>query len=530
MKKYHLLCCMFLATLAQAQLANNGATIVIQAGGSIFCAGNFTNASGTITNDGKIEVQGNFANSGSYNSTTGDDSLIMSGSGNATLNSGGATFRYLTVNKGSNMDVVTLGGTVTIGNKLDYLAGVLSTDYLANPSYFLSAPGTAIFNFAAGREIAGNVKRTGWSNGSTLTFNSANMQVTTNGGTAPSEFTVTMLPEAYGGNPSQAEREVKRKFLFTPNGRSDFTTNIRFPYATAELNTNTEDNLVPWNLVSSEWHARVTPVSRDGVNDWVSTTGVDVASLGQEWKLADPRYTFNVTAYLRGPWNGAGMNASINSILPTAQPYNTTPFNYPGTESVGAIPNGNVVDWVLVELRKPASGLPLDASSSTIIGRKAGFLLKNGTVVDLDGSTPIQFDISKQGAAFVAIRHRNHLGVLSLSIPSNPMGSFANNFSTLGNVYKNPSATSDPATSLPSSVLYGLWSGDVNRSNSVNSLDVNSIKTAISNLVSGYVLQDVNLNGGVNSLDLNQSKATISTLGQSSLLRSNPTRNSSLPD
>jgi hypothetical protein len=224
------------------------------------------------------------------------------------------------------------------------------------------------------------------------------------------------------------------------------------------------------------------------------------------------------------------MNASINSILPTAQPYNTTPFNYPGTESVGAIPNGNVVDWVLVELRKPASGLPLDASSSTIIGRKAGFLLKNGTVVDLDGSTPIQFDISKQGAAFVAIRHRNHLGVLSLSIPSNPMGSFANNFSTLGNVYKNPSATSDPATSLPSSVLYGLWSGDVNRSNSVNSLDVNSIKTAISNLVSGYVLQDVNLNGGVNSLDLNQSKATISTLGQSSLLRSNPTRNSSLPD
>jgi hypothetical protein len=36
---------MFLATLAKAQLANNGATIVIQAGGSIFCAGNFTNAS-----------------------------------------------------------------------------------------------------------------------------------------------------------------------------------------------------------------------------------------------------------------------------------------------------------------------------------------------------------------------------------------------------------------------------------------------------------------------------------------------------
>jgi hypothetical protein len=515
MKKIHLLFCLLIASITQAQLVNNGAIITIQSGASIFCAGNFTNTSGTITNDGKIEVQGSFTNSGTYNSATSDDSLIMSGAGNATLNSGGAMFRYLTINKASNTDIVTLGSSVLIGNKLDYLTGSLSTDYLANPGYSISAPLTAVFNFAAGREIAGNVKRTGWVNGSTVLFNGANMQLATNGGTAPTELMVTMLPDGFGGDPSQVEREVKRKFLFTPTGGTGFTTDIRFPYLSAELNTNTEGNLVPWNLISSEWNARFSIVSRDGVNDWVSTAGIDAASLVQEWKLADPRYTFNVTAQLRGAWNGADMNASMNSILPTAQPYNTTPFNYTGTESVATIPNANVVDWVLVELRKPVTGLPADASSGTIIGRKAGFLLRNGTIADLDGVTPVSFDISKQGSSFITIRHRNHLGVMSNSIPSSASGTFANDFAGLANVYKNPSISSQPLILLAGGT-YGLWAGDGNKSGNLAASDITAIRLAISNGLSGYQVADVNLSGNLAASDITLTRLMISSGGQGS--------------
>jgi hypothetical protein len=520
MKKIPFFCCFLVASIAQAQLVNNGATITIQPGGSIFCTGNFTNASGTITNDGKIEVQGSFTNSGTYNSTTADDSLVMSGSGNAILNSGGAMFRYLTISKAASSDMVTLGGSIVVGNKLDYLSGTLSTDYLANPSYNLTAPVSAIFNFAAGREIAGNVRRTGWANGSTVLFNSANMQLATNGGTAPTELMTTMLPGGFGGDPSQAEREVKRKFLFTPTGGSGFTTDIRFPYVTAELNTNSEGNLVPWHLLTipiSEWNVQPTPVSRDGVNDWISTTGVDVASLAQEWKLADPRYTFTVTAQLRGSWNGVDMNASINSILPTAQPYNTTPFNYTGTEVVGAIPNANVVDWVLVELRKPSSGLPADAGSATIIGRKAGFLLRNGTVVDLDGSSPIQFDISKQGASFITFRHRNHLGVMSNSIPSNAAGTFINDYSVLANSYKDPGASTNAVVLLAGGAKYGLWAGDANKNGVVNITDVNAIKVAIATSATGYLLSDVTMSNSINVTDVNLSKSTIASSGTGSV-------------
>src|SRR5438874_370552 len=119
MKKICFSLCIMAAFVSRAQLVNNGATITIQSGGVIFCNGNFINNSGTITNDGKIEVQGNFANAGTYTSTTSDDSLILSGSGNATLNAGGSILRFLMINKGSNTDLVTLTGSVTVGNKLD---------------------------------------------------------------------------------------------------------------------------------------------------------------------------------------------------------------------------------------------------------------------------------------------------------------------------------------------------------------------------------------------------------------------------
>ena len=311
---------------------------------------------------------------------------------------------------------------------------------------------------------------------------------------------------------------MKRKFLFAQTGGSGFTADIRYPYATGELNTNVEANLVPWELISSEWNAHLTPVTRDVVNHYVTLTGISASDLALEWKLADPKYTFNVTAYLRGPWNGTTMNTSLNSggIIPLSQPYNTTPFNYAGTESVGSIPNANIVDWVLVEHRKPATGLPADASSATITGRKAGFLLNNGTVVDLDGVTPLSFNITKQGPSFVVIRHRNHLGVLSNSIPSNAAGTFANDYSLLANSYKAAGAPSDPVVLLSGGVKYGLWSGDANKNGVVNGTDVSAIKLAIASLATGYLFTDANLSNSINGTDVSLTKNTISLLGSGS--------------
>ncbi len=510
------------ATFAQAQLYNNGATITVQNGASIMAMGDIKNVSGTITNDGKIETQGNFINTGTYTSTGAEDSLIMSGAGVDTLAGGGANINYLTINKTGATDIVRLGGTTIVNTKLDYVNGILTTDPQLNPSYTLTSPVAATYVFAAGKEIIGSVKRTGWANGTARVFNQPNMLVTTAAGTAPTDVTVTMLPQVNGsGDPTDNEREVKRKFVFAQTGGTGFTADVRLPYLAGELNTNTEANLVSWGRFTGEWNGKLTS-TRDVAADWVATTGLTQTEFINEWKLADPKYTFNATANLRGPWNGATMNTTLNTagIIPLAQPYNVTPFNYAGTETVAAIPNANVVDWVLVEHRKPATGLPADAASATITGRKAGFLLNSGIVTELDGVTPIAFDITKQGTAFITVRHRNHLGVLSNAIPSNAAGTFTNDYGVLANNYKAVGAPSDPVVLLAGGVKYGLWAGDANKSGVVNGTDVSAIKASIAALATGYLLTDVNMSNTINGTDVSLSKATIAAIGTGS----NPAR------
>ena len=508
---------------AKAQFYNNGATITVTSGGLIFCEGSFENTSGTVTNDGKIEVQGDFTNAGTYNTTTSDDSLVMSGSTAASLNAGSASLSYLTINKSSGVKV-TLAANATVGTKLDYTQGILTTDP-GSTSFVLSAPVTATFNFATGSEIIGRVQRTSWVNGSASSFNQPNMIITTTGGTAPSDFTVNMIPESEGGNPAQDEREVKRYFQFAFTGGSGFSTTARFPYVSGDLNTNTEANLIPWKLNGSEWTGRLSSLTKDATNDYVESGGIPADTLLQEWKLADPFYTITAQVYLRGPWNsGAGlMNTSLNAILPLSQPYNAGPFNYAGTESVGSIPNTSIVDWVLLEVRKPSTGLAANAGSSAITGRKAVFLLNNGTLVDLDGSSAPSIPIYKQGSGnFIAIRHRNHLGMLS-NVSYGTSTGFSNDFRTLANVYKSPSSASNPVVALPSSSNFGMWAGDAigaTGAGTVNATDANSVKSAIANLLSGYQRSDINMNNSINATDVTLIKSTISSLGSTS----NPAR------
>ena len=520
----------FFSAAAKCQLYNNGATFIIQDGAYVMVTGDVRNISGTITNDGKLEVQGNFINSGTYTSTANEDSLIMSGPGTDTLTGGSSVIHYLTISKTAGTDMVRLGGTTTVSTKLDYLSGVLSTDPVANPLFVLSSPVAAVYNFAAGKEITGSVMRTGWTNATAHIFNQANMLVTTNGGTAPTRFTVTMIPQSGGGDPTQTEREVKRKFLFAQTGGSGFTADIRYPYLTAELNTNVEANLVPWDLISSEWNAHLTPVTRDVVNHYVNLTGISAADLALEWKLADPKYTFNVTAYLRGAWtSGPNMTTGLTSVLPLSQPYNDAAFgSYNGGESVAAgffASHTNIVDWVLIDLRKPSSGLPADANSSTFIGRKAAFLLNTGILVDLDGTTPLAFNIIKQGAGFIVIRHRNHLAAMSNSSPSNATGFYANDFSTLASAYHNPSISTDQEQLLPSSTKYGLWAGTANKDATVNASDIALVKSNANAALTGYVFSDINLDQSVNAGDVAITKVSANNTAQSHSSRGTNNRN-----
>lgn len=504
----------FLSLQGQAQLnVQSGATFFMQTGAQVTVQGDVQNA-GTLTNDGSLRVQGNYTNTGTYTGVGTAGVLEMYGAGNANLAPGSSTIANLLINKTAATDVVTLTASATVNQGFTLTQGVLTTNPTVTPAVALISPATTPYTFAAGKEVIGSVTRTGWTNGAARVFNQPNMLVTTNAGTPPTSLTVTMIPN---GDPTQAEREVKRKFTFAQTGGTGFTADVRYPYAATELNTNTEAGLVPWTLVSAEWNARTNAITKNAANDWVNITAIPAAELAQEWKLADQNYGMNLTAYLRGNWNNPTtlMRNTLNTggNLPLNQPYSAVPFNYSGTESVGAIPNANVVDWVLVELRKPASGQPADANISTLIGRKAGFILTNGTVVDLDGVTPLAVPITKQGTGnYIVVKHRNHVSVMSTVKSSNATGDFTNNFSVLANVYKNPGVVSAAVALLPgNATLYGLWQGDANGNGSVTATDVTLVNNAFIGPASGntnvYNVRDVNMDRNVTSTDLSLTNA-----------------------
>jgi hypothetical protein len=110
---------------------------------------------------------------------------------------------------------------------------------------------------------------------------------------------------------------------------------------------------------------------------------------------------------LEGSFNGSSMSTALRSqgLVPAAQPYNTAPFNYAGTETL-ATTSTQVVDWVLVELRT-------GSASSTMLARKAALLMADGSIIESNGSALRFAEITDGSTYHIVIFHRNHLGIMS---------------------------------------------------------------------------------------------------------------------
>jgi len=216
----------------------------------------------------------------------------------------------------------------------------------------------------------------------------------------------------------------------------------------------------------------------------VSITGIDL----------------DLLVYLEGPFNGADMNTDLTGHpepvegFPLSQPYNTAPWNYNGTESVVTIPP-DVVDWVLVELRDATDAA--SATPATIIATQAAFLLSDGSVVGLDGSSNLYFDASVFNNLFAVVWHRNHLGILSANALAQSGMGYTYDFST-----GNSQAYGVDAQRWLGGGIYGMIGGDANADGDVNGDD----KTEVWNFETGntgYLGSDGNLDGQANNQDKN---------------------------
>jgi agmatine deiminase len=205
----------------------------------------------------------------------------------------------------------------------------------------------------------------------------------------------------------------------------------------------------------------------------------------------------DLKVYLEGPFNGTNMNTTLNGFagFPLSQPYTATPWNYPGTESVPAIPP-NVVDWVLIEYRDAANAG--SATSATVIGRQAAFVLNDGSVVDLDGISDLQPSISISQNLFVVINHRNHLSVMSANPITMLAGVYQYDFSDAELKVFGGSAGHKALTSG----VWGMISGDCNADGTVNINDNNIWDSEAG--MNNYLRSDINFDSQTNNSDKNE--------------------------
>lgn len=153
--------------------------------------------------------------------------------------------------------------------------------------------------------------------------------------------------------------------------------------------------------------------------------------------------------------------------------------------------NENIVDWIWVELRDAMD-------SSIIIDSQSALLRKDGQIVAADGLrvTPLVFR-QVSGNYYVAIHHRNHLGVrssglYSLSSVTTVVDLSSNIADVLGgaNVLKNVGGGK-----------YGIISGDYDNNGQIQVSDLNNVIPFIGS--SGYSSGDLDMNGQIQVIDIN---------------------------
>jgi len=244
-------------------------------------------------------------------------------------------------------------------------------------------------------------------------------------------------------------------------------------------------------------------------NETVVPKGVQVAGSFQGW---DPfgtlcfgefnacefsLYSFDLSVLLEGAFNGIDMNTDLYDqvVLPNNQPYNVSPWNYDGTETITAPPGSDIIDWVLVELRE-TSGDALTATPDKFLDHQAALLLSDGSIVQPDGSGFLLYTGTITQNLYVIVYHRNHLAVMSASALVDIGGTYTYNFTdALSKAYLDGQKTLG-------SGMYGMIGGDSDASGTIYITD-KYMHWTIDAGDAGYLMSDLNLDTQVNNPDKN---------------------------
>jgi hypothetical protein len=499
-----------ISSIAQGTMVTGGTTLKVVSGTTVTETVALTMESGAaVNNSGTIVLKGNLDDQNTTPTNLGNGTFDFAGTSAQTITGQNIMNNVIVENAaglviGGNTEIdgqLTLtSGLVTLGSNnllLGPLASIIGTPTALN---MIVPTGTGLLQkqFTDGTGVARNFTFPVGDNTVTAEYSPVTLNFTT--GTFASGITgVNLVNSAYTG---MTGSYLKRYWNVTQSGISAFSCNAQFNYVAADV-TGTEANI---------YGIRVSPnlatYSAANTGSHYLTTNA-LTSFGTFTGGLGAMQTGSLTAFLQGPYNltNHNMNTTLttlplgtrsdNTKFPTNQPYNGTPWNYAGTESVASLP-ANTVDWVLVELRHAST--PANATSGTVIGRRAGFLLQNGSIVDLDG-TALKFSNvgSFSDNLYIVVYHRNHMAIMAANAVTKDANQVYNyNYSSGSTQVYGGISGSKQVDASP--VVWATISGDANADNHIWSND-NDIYVSQYFLSGRYISSDFNMDKNVWSND-----------------------------
>lgn len=238
------------------------------------------------------------------------------------------------------------------------------------------------------------------------------------------------------------------------------------------------------------------------LKDWLDPQSTNIMVLDGAYS----EIRVKVKMMLQGAYDsGTGLmraDLAASSYVPLTEPYTGLGYSHVltgGGETttstlLGATGNAAIVDWVVVELRSPVSPY-------SVIATRSALLRRDGVVAEVDGSTNgIKFVGLPSSTYRVAVRHRNHLGIMT-----NTATDLLINTATIDFASTSGASLYGTAPTYVTGSVRCLWMGDVTRDGVVKytgtSNDRDAILSALggdSNLVLiGYHVEDVNMDGQV---------------------------------
>jgi len=189
---------------------------------------------------------------------------------------------------------------------------------------------------------------------------------------------------------------------------------------------------------------------------------------------------------------------STANILPLAQPFNTAPFNYTGTETVKAFPS-LVVDWMLLELR--ASN-----DMNQVIHQQAVFLRNDGMLIALDGAETISFPNLTNDSYYIAVHHQSHLPIISSTPHAIQPTALLYDFTNAETMAMGEGQLKEK------NGQFLMNCGDFDSNGLINNEDYNFWKINSSS-INTYSPADADGSGVINNLDYNLWKVNLSKIG-----------------